>query len=118
MLDHVQADDQLEAGVGERELEHRAGDHLADVALARQRDAGLGQLDAGNRPATGELDHVAPAAATGVEDPRALGERQRVDHAVEHGSSAPIPPVAVLRLVGLSLVVPIHPRASFHGWEA
>ncbi len=37
-----------------------------------------------------------------------LGQPQPGDHALEHGASPSIPPVAILGLVGLQLVVPIH----------
>ena len=41
------------------------------------------------------------------------GQAEPGDHAVEHRAPASIPPVAVLRLVGLKLVVPIHPASIF-----
>ena len=67
------------------------------------------QLDARDRAVARELDHVAPAAAAGVEDPRARGQAQVVDHALEHVAPPPVPPVAVLGAVRLQLVVAIHP---------
>ena len=85
---------------------------LADVAAEGDRwmRARLGELDPRDRPVTRQLDHVAPAAATRVEDPRACGQAQVLDHAIEHFAPSAVPPVAVLRLVRLQLVVAVHPR--------
>ena len=105
VLDHIQAHGQVEAVVGERHLQHRARDHLARVARAGNGDARLGELNAGHGAEPGELDHVAPAAASGVEDARGLGQPEPGDHAAEHRSPPPVPPVAVLDLVRLTLVV-------------
>ena len=76
MLDHVERHGEVEAVVGEGHPEHRSFDNLARAARARQAHAGLRELDAGHRAVAGELDHVAPAAAPGVEDARAVGHGQ------------------------------------------
>ncbi len=60
------------------------------------------------RAVAGELDHVAPAAAAGVEDARVRGQPEAGDHPLEHGAPPAVPPVAVLDLVRLQLVVPVH----------
>ena len=101
VLDHVERGGQLEGVGGERHLQDRAFDHLARAALARERDAGLRELDPGDRAVTGEVDHVAPRAAAGVEDPRARRQAQLGDHALEHGAPPPVPPVAILGAVRL-----------------
>src|SRR5205807_4322413 len=66
-----------------------------------------------DRAVAGELDHVAPAAAAGIEDARARGQAQPFDRALDHAPAAAIPPVAVLGAVGLQLVVPVHAGPSF-----
>ena len=77
MLDHVQADRQVEAIRGEGHLEHGCLEHLSDSAGARQLNARAGQLHARHRPQTLQLDHVATATAAGVEDPHlTIGEGQ------------------------------------------
>jgi hypothetical protein len=108
MLDHVEARCQLEAVVGEGHLEHRSGYDLARASLACQCDARLGQLDACDLAIAGQLDHVAPAAAAGVEDACTRAEPEARDDPVEHRAPSSVPPVPVLGLVGLQLVVPIH----------
>ncbi len=113
VLDHVKADCEIEAVVGERHLEDGAFDHLAAAAFARLRDARPRQLDAGHGAAPRELDHVAPAAAAGVEDPCGSGQVEAVEHPLQHPSPAPVPPMTVLGLEGLLLVIAVHPSSIF-----
>ena len=113
MLDHIQADREIEAVVGEGHLQDRALDHLPGPA-------GAGKLRAGGEssmPVTcpwrasstmlRPLPH--PASRMRAELPGASPETTRLDHP----APASVPPVSVLRLVGLELVVPVHAVSIF-----
>ncbi len=113
MLDHVEADGQVEGVVVEGHVHDRAGDHLARAAGARKLDARLGQLDAGDGAVAGKIDHVAPTAATSVEDLRMRRQSEAPDRALQHCAAPLVPPVAVLGAVCLQLVLQLHVKASF-----
>ena len=108
VLDHIEAHREVEGVGGEGHLHHRALHDLADVAGAGKLGAGGGDLHADHPAAPRELHHVAPAAAAGVEDSRAGGQAEARDRALEHVAASAIPPVAVLRPVGLQLEVAVH----------
>ena len=101
--------------VGERELGDRALHDLADVALARALDARVGDVHARDGSEPSEVDHVAAAAAAGIEDLRIVRQIERAHQLIEDPPPSPVPPVPVLQLVRLLLEKTVHhetPRPS------
>ena len=83
------------------------------MTLAGELGARVRYLHAAHRPAAGELEHVAPAAAARVEDAGTGRQAQCGDDALQHLPAPAIPPMPILGAVRLKLVVSLHPRSIF-----
>ena len=114
MLDHVEADREVEAAVGERHLQDRARDDLAGLARAREGDA---RRPTARRRSPCRGGRARPCCARCRSRRRGCARRL--------GSSSPaITPSSTFRRPRYhqwrssawcvwQLVVPVHPRASF-----
>src|SRR6185437_4011270 len=113
VLDHVEADGQIEGAVVEGGVHDRALEHFAGLALASEPDACARQLHARDDAVVGKLHHVAPAAAAGIENACLRRQSQARNRLLQYATATLVPPVAVLGAVRLQLVLQLHSRASF-----
>lgn len=113
VLEDVERDREVKRIVVERQrVRQRAGADLADVARARGPQRRLRELDPGDRPALGELDHVAPGSAAGVEDAGRGRRVEPVEDRRQHTPAAAVPPMLLLGLEGPALERVVHARYS------
>ena len=98
VLQHVQARDQVESVVGERQRLERADASLGAAARARRLHRRRAGVDADDVPVAREVLHHPPRSAARVEHVAVFAEREPVEHGAQHAPAAPIPPVPVVGL--------------------